>query len=586
MTWTEDDPSHGDTATVQGLATLRAMRAGRIRGAQDVLRTTSTQSGVDWEAETQRSFAATLAEHSADIELLATGLEAQQTALTTYAGALAQLQDRQLVLQARRDAAEQALAVARSAMPLPRLVPDAPPTMPGMGSAATADADADLRRQQAAAQTQIDSAQAALRAIDVEWKVLVSDRRRIDATCAAALQGETVLGPISGFSGGSIAASAPSSLLDQLDDLSATDLAILLDTYPGLAAKLESADPETVSAWWQALSSEQQHAFVTGIPFVIGALAGVPALARVTSNKINAERALRDAQRALADVRSRRADGVRFPPGTEGALERQIAYLRLATGAHPSVQLYLYRPEDDRIIEMVGTPSAATEKVVTYSPGTYANLDGFYDRSIPRVARWMYDQDRSGVVAFVYKDGRYPQDVLTEANDPDYVRPTGAQLAAFQANLATDPLLRGRESIAIGHSWGVANITASEVAGARYDSVISLSGAGVPAEWRPASGTRYRDFSYNDILQKAQAIRTADGGAVWDGRNPRWVGFDHDDYFVAPPSWKNFPGNGLVNPMLPALAGVDSHNLAATDDSDNRYLLYRMRKYINDASVQ
>lgn len=37
----------------------------------------------------------------------------------------------------------------------------------------------------------------------------------------------------------------------------------------------------------------------------------------------------------------------------------------------------------------------------------------------------------------------------------------------------------GAEQTSIGHSWGLANVTSSEVAGARYDTVISLAGAGM-----------------------------------------------------------------------------------------------------------
>jgi hypothetical protein len=271
-------------------------------------------------------------------------------------------------------------------------------------------------------------------------------------------------------------------------------------------------------------------------------------------------------------------------PSAIAELETEIRYLHGAVDEPPTLQLYLYDKDDDRIVEMVGTPSASTRKVVTYTPGTLANMEQFYDGDTQRIARWLQQQDRDGVVGFVYKDGRYPQNPLTEANDETYAQGTGRQLAVFEDGLFRDPLLADEQSIAIGHSWGTSNITSSEMAGARYDIVVSLSGAGAPDGWRKRPETSYADFSYNDILQTAQDVRIGDHGAVWGGRNPRDIGFDHGDYYDAPVTWKNFPGNGMVSWSLPLVAGLDAHNLASSTNSTNVKLLDDMRDYIYDAT--
>ncbi|ANJ26590.1 hypothetical protein [Agromyces aureus] len=93
-----------------------------------------------------------------------------------------------------------------------------------------------------------------------------------------------------------------------------------------------------------------------------------------------------------------------------------------------------------------------------------------------------------------------------------------------------DPSLRASEQIAIGHSWGLANVTSSEVAGTHYDKVVSLSGAGMLPEWEPGSTTAYQDLSYRDLLQSAQSL-----DVVWDGRNPRdHTAFEHGEFFLGP----------------------------------------------------
>ncbi|MBF9337218.1 hypothetical protein G3N30_13655 [Microbacterium lacticum] len=49
-------------------------------------------------------------------------------------------------------------------------------------------------------------------------------------------------------------------------------------------------------------------------------------------------------------------------------LQKKSEYLeRVMSGA---VQLYLYQPDRDRIVEMIGNPSASTTNSVTYVPGT------------------------------------------------------------------------------------------------------------------------------------------------------------------------------------------------------------------------
>lgn len=359
------------------------------------------------------------------------------------------------------------------------------------------------------------------------------------------------------------------------------DLAILLKQHPELSRALDQAEPTAVAAWWRDLPEDQRTALIAGAPTLVGALDGVPALDRVAANKINAANRIKQAEHEIEDWRDKGAAfGQRdFYLDEVKGLNEEIAYLRRATGSHPTVQLYLYDQKADRIVEMLGTPSERTSRVVTYVPGTLAKLGDFYDGAPQQVPSWLVDGDDGHTVAFVYKDGRFPQNPLTEANDQNYARGTGKVLARFEAGMQEDPVLTNAQSVGIGHSWGLANVTAAEVAGARFDKVASLSGAGELPEWRKSPSTDYADFSYNDILQFAQDFPSGDG-LVWDGKNPRHSGFTHGDYYEAPLSLKNFPGNEFVNPLLPAMAGLDAHNLAATSSADNNVLLLDLERFL------
>lgn len=583
MTWTDEDPGQGDPAAILGLAKLRTARAEEIRRAQDTLTTASGDAGVGWRAQSQTAFAAEVQKTAGDVELLAGGMEKQATVLTQYAGQLSQLKDRQRILEQRRESAKSSLLRANAMMPGGLFAEPTPAPFMLTGEAdSTAEAKAEAEaRQRAVAESKIAAAQGDLRAIDAEWDALVADRRRVDQSCSTALEGADILGAVSSFSGAAVSAASPRDLLDRLSTLSAIDLQVLLAAHPELAAKLQGASTEDVATWWNALGAEHQQTLIVGLPSIIGSLNGVSALGRVAANRINAANRLEAIERTLADWKRQAAQPGSFTNAASqiSALEDEIKYLRGAVSEPPTVQLYLYDKDADRIIEMIGTPSPETKRVLTYTPGTLANLDGFYAHDTQRVANWLYRRDTEGTVAFVYKDGRYPQNPLTEANDQAYARTIAQRLTDFEGAVSQDPLLTGAQSVAIGHSWGAANITTSEALGAHYDKVVSLSGAGAPADWQPREETKYADYSYDDILQFAQKLPLGEG-AVWSGRNPRDIGFAHGPYYDAPLTWKSFPGNGLVSPWLAAAGGIESHNLAASTDEGNQKLLSDVSNFI------
>jgi hypothetical protein len=239
----------------------------------------------------------------------------------------------------------------------------------------------------------------------------------------------------------------------------------------------------------------------------------------------------------------------------------------------PTVQLYLFDPAADRIIEMIGSFGPRTSTIITYVPGTGTTMDSVLRRPTSRAAGgdWFATRD-TRTVTFVTKDGRFPQTLL-EANMPVLAGPTGRRLVTFQEGLrqSYDPNLV--TEVGIGHSWGLANVTSSEVSGARYDHVVSLAGAGMPSAWQPHEGTTYSDYRYLDFLQVAQW-----SGQVWDGKNPgnHWA-FESDGFLRGPDDAELALTRSLERK---AEILVENHSLIAENNADNLQALERIERVV------
>ncbi|AUZ87623.1 hypothetical protein CVO76_08255 [Arthrobacter agilis] len=158
-------------------------------------------------------------------------------------------------------------------------------------------------------------------------------------------------------------------------------------------------------------------------------------------------------------------------------------------------------------------------------------------------------------------------------------RSSGQQLASFESGMRTDPYLNGAEQTGIGHSWGLANVTSSEVAGARYDKVISLAGAGMLPDWEPRPTTEYSNLYYDDVLIHGQGATNlfTNRGVVWDGNNPIHRD-EFDQYFYRGPDDDEL--DGAINSVEEGNIIMDNHSLIATDSEDNLKALNNMLKIV------
>ena len=325
----------------------------------------------------------------------------------------------------------------------------------------------------------------------------------------------------------------------------------LVEEHPEWVDHLREHPPEPGEAldWWNGLAedggtrSPVQSALVLGAPAIIGALGGVPLPVRLEANRHNAEDELarvRDrqerAQESLDEYLEDRheiysRDGVDDPEeerlrAAVSAFDDDVDYLKRATtptedGTY-AVQLVLYDPDHARIVQMFGTPSRDTTTTITYSPGTATTIQSFYHGRVQQVSDYLSGQDDE-TVAFVWMDGEFPggsegENIvhgLSEANETDFALRKGRDLASFQDVVHTDPWLGSTYDVGIGHSWGLAAVTGSEVANAQYDQVESLAGAYMPPGWEARPDTQYSHQSYRDFLSIAQY-----SGMVGGGNNP------------------------------------------------------------------
>lgn len=423
------------------------------------------------------------------------------------------------------------------------------------------------------------------------------------ASTFRAAGGSGVLGQITVSNGVLVLATAPmtlsgSALLGYLSTASEADVKALA-TIPGWQKTLRGMDPSKIGAWWAGMNTgahlaanesgftQVQELLLAAAPAMFGALDGVPALARVRANQLNAPRLLRAAENDLETARKLSGIGqAHHDPNRTKMLENEVAYLKQVEAG--DVQLYLYDRDQSRIVQMIGTPGPDTRHVITYVPGTFTGLNIFYEGGVQQVSSYL-NNNVPGTVAFVYKDGRFPGEENTaggpnlarigEANDEKLARTSGQQLASFEAGMRTDPFLNGAEQIGIGHSWGLANVASSEVAGARYDKVVSLAGAGMLPDWKPQPTTQYSNLYYYDLLIHGQGVTNpvTKKGVVWEGNNPihheefeqHYYRGPHDDQLRA------------INTVEEGNILMENHNLIASNIKDNREALRDMQSLIN-----
>ncbi|GMA26822.1 hypothetical protein [Arenivirga flava] len=341
------------------------------------------------------------------------------------------------------------------------------------------------------------------------------------------------------------------------------------------------------------MGEPQQTALVLGAAGAIGALGGIPPLARAAANRVNATRALTTIDEEIRSAEESRPSGALreevFADHLEKLRDERTYVAKVAEG---SVQLYLWDRDRGHIVEMVGDFTKEYHRVITYTPGTFTNMQSFYDGSVQEAAKW-FTGENSGAVGFVWKGAEFPGQTrelgkpvdtfvgINEANAQQLALDTGSALAAFQDGIRADPRIDGSQSIAMGHSWGLAATTGSEVAGAHYDQVHSLAGAWMPQGWDADGDTGYHHWSYTDFLSVAQDFGLVGEGNVPD-TDPAFTSTiyesDEDSTIYIPTTtnpWAPTPPGEIRSASGAGL--TENHTLIATQEDKNLEALLDMR---------
>lgn len=586
---TDDDPGVGDPGALRTLARNRAAVLTTTSAAVRAVRAVADVDRTAWSGSAADAFAATVPPLLATLLVLEAGLADHETALARYADGIAEIQAEQREVLRQRDEAEAAVAAQRAwLLALDDLVHRAM-ALGTVGSGGDADLDA-LHRDRVQGEDAEALAERARRRAVSALDDLRLRRRHLDQEFVEALHAADDAETLVRHRG---AAAAASDLVVLLAAMTPAQVRAFVREQPGVVRDAFVGTPGDVRRRWDALGSgpgadAARSALVRALPSFFGSLDGVPVESRVAANRVVAERRMLRLDQERVALVARSAAGSADLADRIEQLDAERAYLALVVSG--SRRAYLLDIDRSRVIEVLGSPSPSTRHVVTYVPGTFTNLDAVYGGGVRDVGAFLHDRHDQDAVVFVYKDGVFPGAVepdrtasargfVLEANDPAFALRSGRQLASFETGLRADPALAAAQSTAIGHSWGLANVTASEVAGAHYDAVVSLSGAGMPLDWRPDPTTRYRDYSYDDVLQVLQAPVL---DVVWQGVNPRRESvFEHGPYYRSPADDAADRTSGIAARIEAELAALTSnHSLVATDAPANRPLLRDLDKEV------
>ena len=235
-----------------------------------------------------------------EIDLLIRGLDAQAAALETYSVTVDELQGEQRLLAARRTTADSDLSDLQFGKTDFTTPGDTFIFMP---------TDVRQTRQEEAFETTY----AQIAAIDVLWDELATRRRTADATCVRDLGSDQVLGATAWFGTNAAVRGSVDDLIARMNTLSEADLAVLIATNSDLVKRMLTATPETVPERWQQLGEPAQLALIAGAPALLGSLNGLPALARVAANRLNASTRITeiDAESAKLDAENAGMDRTR-----------------------------------------------------------------------------------------------------------------------------------------------------------------------------------------------------------------------------------------------------------------------------------
>jgi hypothetical protein len=317
-----------------------------------------------------------------------------------------------------------------------------------------------------------------------------------------------------------------------------------------MARALSSGDAAGTRTAWLGLQEHERERLVLLFPGVVGNLNGVPLATRgrthqVTVAGLREQTAVRLAEHEAAwpgtapgnyHERQRWKDEkARLQTVLEGLDHAWAAYDRphfprdeRATPGYATV--FVSTQGHGQIVTMRGEPSAATDRVVTFVPGTHttlASVDRYND-----ALNAMDGHDPAGTVSIYWQGTDMPRELVAD-NATAHVNETGAPLlAAFDraADLELDTTgARDVDTTYVGHSAGGSMLGTAERRDLGLDAtnIVYVAPAGTGHEVSSLADTsneRARRFliqTNDDPISWAQLLGGgAQGGSFLEGSNP------------------------------------------------------------------
>ncbi|MFI6687778.1 alpha/beta hydrolase [Streptomyces sp. NPDC050485] len=268
--------------------------------------------------------------------------------------------------------------------------------------------------------------------------------------------------------------------------------------------------PAENKAWWDSLTSEQRDEYATLYPAETGALDGLPAVARDTSNRMVLAEAHAQAQADLAELGpepqkyTQTMSGPVINPlwtawdNKAGPLKGQIKGMdaiqaRIDASGMPGEkgksglpQAYLLGFDTKGIGHAVianGNPETADHTAV-YVPGTTSNLEGIGGNINRATHLWQQAQaqapgETTSTITWLGYDA--PQGLVTDATFDDYAYDGAPKLNNFLDGLqVTQGGANGSHTTVIGHSYGSTVIGAAAMEhDLAADDVVTVGSPGV-----------------------------------------------------------------------------------------------------------
>ncbi|MFB7905728.1 alpha/beta hydrolase [Kitasatospora sp. NPDC056076] len=319
-------------------------------------------------------------------------------------------------------------------------------------------------------------------------------------------------------------------------------------------------DPNSVKAWWDSLTDEQQRMMALTHPEQIGNLDGIPATGRDQANRITLAKTHADLQQRLDALGPEPDSVVGTPYGAveppdhklwkqehDGLVDQLNGIkaiedrMKVPVDAnHPQTYLLGYdNAGRGHAIVASGNPDTA-DNVSTYVPGTGARL-GHIGSDIERSDAMVAAANAAGTgkttssITWIGYDA--PQS-LADATDDQYAKDAENKLVGFENGLhATHNGTIGNNTI-LGHSYGTTTIGYTmKDHGLPVDNVVLIAspGAGVDSakDLRIDPSHVYAAQSPSDMIGMATAIDP--GGMaqnLWDNTVSNLPFVDDDDHHL------------------------------------------------------